>query len=465
MKRSTSRWLWTAVVLVLAAVVGYVLLKPRDHYSWEFNPEAPVSDEPFSTAVLDRVLSASLPKGYRVQPDVAAVIDSLHRCHGRAHLIVQDWGGKEGELTDSTLYALAEMARRGDRLILCSPEFSNDAVYFFGITQRYTPFTLDRFRSHHTFAMREMYYTLPIAEGEPAPAPMLVHPDMQSGRFNDFNDDFISPNRYRVLPDSIPVPKRLFENRLSDEPYPQVMDFGVSCIRVAVVGCEEQTLALRYEFPSGGSILLLGTPIVLTNYAAVDPEWRRLLAHLIAPLADRPVVRIPYPTKDADSGTRDETGSVLNFFLERPPLQLLVWLLALMGILAVVVNGRRRYRSTVHHPLPHNSSLLFLRQVATLYDRRTDYGGLLRNEVRMLLHVLRREFRFDLPPDTSVLNDYLPWVARRLALDEEQCRRLALLFQAMDEALQPDAPPLCRADFLHLSQQINRLHRRLITPI
>lgn len=462
MTRFPSRGLSVLIGVLLAVVVGWVLLKPRDHYEWKWNVKAPVSDEPFSTAVLDQVLEASLPKGYRVQPNVEAVLDSLHRCRGRANLIVQDLEGTEGNLTDSTLYVLAEMARRGDHIILCSPEFSNDAVMFFGITQRCFPFTLDLFKSH-TFKMEEMHYTLPTPDGQTAA--MLVHPDMQRGELSDFSDKTILIDRYRLAPDSIVLPKRLFETDLSDETYPQVMDFGLSRIRGALVGCERQVLALRYEFPSGGSILLTNTPVVLTNYGAVDDEWRHLLTLFVAPLSDRPVVRIPYPTTPASEDALSETQSVLKFFLSHPPLQLLVWLFALMGLLAVVVNGRRRCRVVEYRPLPHNSSLLFLKQVAALYGRNTDYGGLLRNEVRMLLYTLRSEFRFDLPPETSTLPDYLPWVERRLTLDEVQRRELALLFHEMNAALQPDPPPLKRTDYLPLSRQINLLHRWITSTV
>ena len=65
-------------------------------------------------------------------------------------------------------------------------------------------------------------------------------------------------------------------------------------------------------------------------------------------------------------------------------------------VLAIFVNGRRRRRAETVHEKAQNSSINYIRHLATIYTDETNYNELLRIEKRVLLYRLRKEYYFDM---------------------------------------------------------------------
>ena len=111
--------------------------------------------------------------------------------------------------------------------------------------------------------------------------------------------------------------------------------------------------------------------------------------------------------------------------LSHPCTALFLWLLLLALLLAVFVNGRRRQRAESEHKKSANSSISYIKHLATIYTKDTDYSELLKIEKRVLLYKLRKEYYFDMRTrDYTEVSQFAEHIANTKHLDKEAVKEV-----------------------------------------
>ena len=278
--------------------------------------------------------------------------------------------------------------------------------------------------------------------------------DLASGRFSR-NIDFDHSGQ-----DGILLRRSLLRfEREENAPPHRITDYGLQRIRALLVDNKGHVYGLRYEFASGGSITWLAGSAMFTNYGLSAPEWRGLSRPILADLDNRPVcfVNAQYLYGEEEEESAYTNNSVLSFFVEHPPLRLALWIPIGMGLLALLFNTRRRFRAERYLPRPRNSSLPFVHQLSTLFKDKQNYAALARNELHLLLDILRREYRFE--QHNSTLFAFAPRFLERDTRGRLDSFDLELNLARLDQLLDAENQGyyMTRSEFLKISKFTQRL--------
>lgn len=490
MNRSTRNLLFYGMVALVVAALAWGIMTALSRIDWTVPPKDAQGDDPFAQEVMHRVLRASFSKGYAVKTNLDSLLKRQEKGRSADNLIVAvgyldgNYGYVEQDYP--FLKRLMRLARRGRKIIYTSRITSDPEHNYFGLGNDLSGgdwnFDVNQMRTDHekteitvfpTYASRRLVEgAIPTVEIYEA---MMGNPFFsanRSGRRNSLSSA-VSP-KLSGKNGAFLDPRRLVYDFGENEKPQRAVDMpGMRRIRVVLSDQKGHIYGMRYEFAGGGSLTFLAGSAMFTNYGFSSPAWRKLSAPILAPLDDRKVTFVNVGPDDDDRAATDEAfpgfggESALLFFLKHPPLRLFVWLLFAMGLAAVIFNSRRRFRAVRDRSQPENSSLAFVRQVGTLFGRRTDYTSLAQIEARLLLDALRREFRLELSADSDgSLVDFAPHIAKRTGMDDEQTYRTEQLLTTLDELLVPKdkAPKMKRAAFEQLSRRTNHILRLLQSP-
>ena len=173
-----------------------------------------------------------------------------------------------------------------------------------------------------------------------------------------------------------------------------------------------------------GCITIVYSFAFFTNYAASDDDMRKGMEHVMDATFDKrlPLVIVYNEEESAGNFTGGSSFSVL---LSHPCTALFLWLLLLALLLAIFVNGRRRQRAESEHKKSANSSISYIRHLATIYTKDTDYSELLKIEKRVLLYKLRKEYYFDMRTrDYTEVSQFAEHIANTKHLDKEAVKEV-----------------------------------------
>lgn len=150
-----------------------------------------------------------------------------------------------------------------------------------------------------------------------------------------------------------------------------------------------------------GRIILCGTPALLTNQRWIDKSQRAIPISILSSLPSAPVVWDDYykPHRQEDATVTKAIGAI-------PGLSMAFWLLLLMGLMYLIVVGRRRQRAIPIIEPVRNSSLEFVSTVGRLYFRRHDNLNLANKLSRLFKdHVVNKlRLRVDVDEQTLAYN-------------------------------------------------------------
>ncbi len=401
MKKESNFVLYAFLAVVAIGVGLYALLVPKS-YDWRTSPTDLNSEEPFSH---------SFSHGYRVSDDLDSTLKQQEKNGSNENLIVfasADFYAAENNLEQ--LQRMARLARNGRRIVYNTHVTSNTDHFFFGLTA--TPAGGD-----WNIDLNDVK-NVPKGKRTLLPFPLIydngqIDMSEKGGRetvfdcmigipFDSLNNEnsskMLAYGHRRTGAQSIFIPM-------------SSLQFESTALRVVLSDEDGNVYGLRYEFASGGSITWIAGGAMFTNYGFSVSQWRGLARPILADLDNRPVcfVNATYKNKTGDA-QEDDYNTPFSFFIERPPLRLALWIPIGMAILALLFNTRRRFRAERYLPRVRNSSLAFARQLSTLFKNKHNYTSLVRNELRLLLDLLRNEYRFE-PHDC--LADYAPQIAER----------------------------------------------------
>lgn len=201
---------------------------------------------------------------------------------------------------------------------------------------------------------------------------------------------------------------------------------------------DNDTYAIRRNL-GRGSITVLGSYAFLSNYGVQTENNRIAVDYLLRECFDssKPIVIVcnNLDRKDSELNDNEEYGnnnSMYSVLLNNPSSRIFLWLLLVALLLAVFVNSRRRQRAKNELEKPRNSSIVYAKHLATLYNNKTDYVDLLKIEQRVLLYRLRKDYRFDIrTKDFTHISQFASLVANSHKLNADDVRKVLLRLESL----------------------------------
>lgn len=162
----------------------------------------------------------------------------------------------------------------------------------------------------------------------------------------------------------------------------------------ATLATDEQGRAVFMRLDYGrGHVYLCTVPLAFSNYFVLPPRRR---AFALAALSYLPTGRPVWWDEYQKQGRVGEQ-SVLRVVMEHESLRTAYYLLWVTALLFILVEARRRQRIIpVLKPLP-NTTLLFTRTVASLYQRGSNHALMAEKKVALFLDYLRTRFQEPTP--------------------------------------------------------------------
>ena len=471
MNNKSNRTAIALIVGLIICAVLFALLAPKT-FNWDLPPQNRNTEQPFAQTVMHDVLSHSFQHGYRVSDDLREVLRQQRKDTCENLIVSFDDNNPAEEDNFAQLDRMARLAKSGRRIIYTSYITTTADHSFFGLIDEYDggDWRLDLKAKDEPkidpskidllpFPVLDANHRLSLSErgGQESVFRCMIGKsflklDLASGRFSR-NIDFDHSGQ-----DGIILRRSLLRfEREEDAPPHRITDYGLQRIRALLVDHKGHVYGLRYEFASGGSITWLAGSAMLTNYGLSAPEWRGLSRPILADLDNRPVCFVNAQYLYAEEESAHTNNSVLSFFVERPPLRLALWIPIGMGLLALLFNTRRRFRAERYLPRPRNSSLPFVHQLSTLFKDKQNYAVLARNELHLLLDILRREYRFE--QHNSTLFAFAPRFLERDTRGLLDSFDLELNLARLDQLLDAENQGyyMTRSEFLKISKFTQRL--------
>ena len=473
MSNKSNRTAIALIVGLIICAVLFALIAPKT-FNWDLPPQNRNTEQPFAQTVMHDVLSHSFQHGYRVSDDLAQTLRQQRKDTCENLIVCLDDYNPAEEINFTQLDRMARLAKSGRRIIYTSYITTKADHNFFGLIDEFDggDWSLDLKSKDEPkndpskinllpFPVLDANHQLSMSEqgGQESVFRCMIGKsflklDLASGRFSR-NIDFDHSGQ-----DGILLRRSLLRfEREENAPPHRITDYGLQRIRALLVDNKGHVYGLRYEFASGGSITWLAGSAMFTNYGLSAPEWRGLSRPILADLDNRPVcfVNAQYLYGEEEEESAYTNNSVLSFFVEHPPLRLALWIPIGMGLLALLFNTRRRFRAERYLPRPRNSSLPFVHQLSTLFKDKQNYAALARNELHLLLDILRREYRFE--QHNSTLFAFAPRFLERDTHGRLDSFDLELNLAGLDQLLDAENQGyyMTRSEFLKISKFTQRL--------
>ena len=330
------------VIGVLAFLVIVFVMEYRMPKKFQWVPTYSQRDkQPFGCYVFDSVLKASLPQDYRVERKTFYQLkgDSSRK----AFLMVAD----EAAFQKTDVTAILELAQKGNVVMLVSNSLGKMAdTLHLNSVNHYNPMTLTK------------------------------HAQAGNGRDTLVwqQDSIYDEREFRFYP-------QLLLTTIVGKT--DTLGYHVLCRSKSHY---QDAMAVR--IPMGrGCIIWVTTPLVFTNYGILDEDNYLYIFRLLSQFGGLPIVRTEAYTPIAKE-------SPLRYILSQPPLRWALYLALLTILLFMVFTARRRQRAIPLVTEPDNMSLVFAKQIGTLYAQQKDYADAVSKkytyfaeELRTLLHI------------------------------------------------------------------------------
>ena len=388
---------------------------PR-RYNWQPTFSAR-SEQPFGCQLFDSVLSATMPKGYQVIRQTLYQLQQADSIHPRAILIL---GETLYDLGDVDIKTMFRMAERGNRFLLAGEAFSPQLMDTLGI---YT--TIDWDTQAKKIGLTQNYT----------------------------RDSLIA----WVGDDSTYHPRTfMFYPQLGDHHI--LVDTDSDAVRrvchVLAISPKSDTWMTALEFPIGkGSIIMVSTPLLFTNYGILDDEGRDYVMRVLNGVKDLPLVRT---TAYLPTQNRGADGSPLRYFLAHPPLRWALYLTMLTILVFMFFTARRRQRAIPIVKEPENRSKEFVDLIATLYEQRRDYRDITLKKFVYFADDLRRQLHIDITDAAEDVQN-IGLLAQATGLEGSD---IALLLSEL-RRLHVDESPITKKQAAHYIGRMNEIVKQI----
>lgn len=366
MKSGLKYVLFFVVILLIGVLLQ--LSSPRK-LVWE-ETYRHLDSQPFGCSVLDSVLSFTLPQGYQVVD--SSLYTLAQNDSGQVDNVMLI--GKELFLKDYEVDALFHLLNKGARVMLvfewvntqlqdtlglycyrapsyselikgANEGFQRDTLEWVGDSIRYP---VARYTPYSLFLSNGM-----VTKSDTAWLRHTYHNSFRSASCGNF--------QIKPLVWTYPHPRKI-------EPYSQ----------------PDRLLAAASMEIGKGTLYIVRTPRLFSNYGILDPQCRTYLLRMFSQLSNAPLIRteyyLPYYDPSHSSMMTQKTQTPFAYVLAHPPLRWALYLLIGLLVVFLICTARRRQR-----PIPiiepiRNQSLEFVKLIGMLYFRRESPAELVRRK-------------------------------------------------------------------------------------
>lgn len=189
---------------------------------------------------------------------------------------------------------------------------------------------------------------------------------------------------------------------------------------------EEVKAALAAHAKVGkGNLYVISAAHCFTNAGILDDKTLPFVVNTMDMIADKPVVRVTEPynigmnPSEAAEEEEQEAESIFSFFHKNKALNLMLYIVLAGILLAIFFNARRRQRAINVRKPERNTTLSFIRQIASLYNTNTDYKQLYINKLYAFAELLRKKTGADI---FNCSEKDIQAIARRTGLSQDEIR-------------------------------------------
>lgn len=181
-----------------------------------------------------------------------------------------------------------------------------------------------------------------------------------------------------------------------------------------------------------GNLYVISAAHCFTNAGILDDKTLPFVVSTMDMIADRSVVRVtdPYhigmdPSESSEEKQEEETESIFQFFHKQKALNLMLYITLAGILLAIFFNARRRQRAINVKKPERNTTLAFIRQIASLHMIHTDYRELYVNKLYAFAELVRKKVGADI---FNCTEKDIEAIAGRTGLSQNEIRtQIALL--------------------------------------
>ncbi len=393
-----------ALILVVMGFVATYVMDSYVKYDWSKRQYGDVnSTDPFGAYYLKEHLETTWKGG--VETDTV-LTDALQKREGKRYNYIVYSTGYEYEDFFDERQLLLNALQRGDNVILVGENC--DLLQMFNVNS-YTQFSFD------------------------------ISYVSKRGEHYDHKKLLLNKNRTGCEAWSFLLEKTYSVSTYTDEDeFDKDVERLVSQTREVLTDTGGQTYVLQRKLKKG-SMTFAGYQALFSNYAISDTSTCKLMDDVLNKVLNKenPVVLVRHvaPTETDSSNNEGELDPTYQVLLNHKGSALAIYILLAALVLLLIVNGRRRRAAAIDEPMEHNSTISFIKHLATLYDLNSDYTDLLKIEQRNLLYRLRKEYRFDYTTkDFNKPSDYADHIARSKQLDVNMIREALLQMESLTAA-------------------------------
>lgn len=426
------------LAIVLTAM--YLWMQANRSFKWVANFR-PDSDEPYDCMIFDSIASATMPRGYTYW---VHSFDSLMHVPGRKSLLIINntwrWDSLAWLRIDSCV-------RQGNKVMIVLENGMEE------LQQQYKIYTSYDHSDTDALAMALKGHLPPDTLEWVGHDPLAVRipQGVFSGWIYQKYDKRFKATAY-VRSDTLW--KQLARNPSW---------WGDDTVDMLEVLKKDGSLRMPISLAAregSGWLYVSSTPLLFTNYGALDVHISKFLNRQMAQLADYPTYRLDSELFREDwkySSDNNFSQSPLSYMLSRPPLRWALYTLLLAILLFMLFTARRRQRVIpVREPLV-NRNLEFVRLLGTIYHRRHDNIDLLRKKYTYFKEEVRRRMMIDLD-DRGQEETNARLLAQRTGLDESD---VADLLRRLRHVVSLTAGDISSADLRNYIDQIENISKHL----
>lgn len=422
-----ATWIYIAagicIVCVLLIPYGKRLYDQIPQYEWEEKQMGSTkSKEPFGAKYLDEYLHDYWKGKLYVEADADSAFAKFGK--KKANYLFVNSGY---QVADSAhIFQLLSMANTGNRVLIADMEYEIARRLLIETWRGESDyFNIQDFLDRENEISRISLYLCEKSNGKPDS--IMVWENMVTETICILQEDSLQND---TTEDGIVI---------ADEYCDFYGDLPLGSYTPLISFNDKWDVVARRDIGKGCITLSFNNHLFFTNYAVQNKDLRIGMEHIMECTFDKslPLIIIYNDYEDEN----DTDGTPFMVLLKHPATALFLWLLCAALALAIIFNTRRRRRPENVNKKVQNSSINFIRHLATIYTDDTDYRELLRIEKRVLLYKLRKEFYFDMRTrDFSEVSQFASILAANRGLNEERVKEvLSTLEELTASGVQVDA--------------------------
>ena len=342
------------VIIVLMAAMLLFETNAPNRFNWDDVSQSTLSKQPFGCYVMDSVLRASLPQGYKVigfNHDISTDTVLMGKKH--TYLFTNNFD----DFLDSQDEDFLKLIEKGNNVLIAADysdywdedeETTEDKLgYSFNWTN-------SQYFSKATLSDNKLMDTIKwLSSGRTGSTTYIINQAF-------CQKELVLTSSYRILA------------TLDRDTYSYGYYYGDEDSKSSFVVAGVRTYGK-------GRVVVVTMPLIFSNYGILNDTIRPFALRLLSECGDAPVVRFDRTLREKKDSADDEqdSGSPLRYLLKNRPLRWAFFLALATLVAFVAFSARRRQRVIPVIKPPVNHMMDFVKRIGDIYFQRHDNVDLL----------------------------------------------------------------------------------------